>query len=116
MTNDLRKRGFPIGETIPKENTTGWIDHLMITAASDHKDLASEFLEYMIQPKTQKAVTDVTGYVPANPGAARFMTAEEKKNLHLEDVDLYYQRLYFWQDVPRRDKYNQIWNEVKAAQ
>jgi putative spermidine/putrescine transport system substrate-binding protein/spermidine/putrescine transport system substrate-binding protein len=88
----------------------------MITAASDHKDLASEFLEYMIQPKTQKAVTDVTGYVPANPGAARFMTAEEKKNLHLEDVGLYYQRLYFWQDVPRRDKYNQIWNEVKAAQ
>src|SRR5256885_14448702 len=33
-TNDLRKLNFPIGETIPKENTTGWIDHLMITAAS----------------------------------------------------------------------------------
>jgi len=116
MTNDLRKHGFSIGETIPKENTTGWIDHLMITAASDHKELASEFLEYMIQPKTQKAVTDVTGYVPANPAAAQFMTADEMKNLHLDDVDLYYQRLYFWQDVPRRDKYNQIWNEVKAAQ
>ena len=41
MTNQLRKAGFPIGETIPKENTTGWIDHLMITAASDHKELAS---------------------------------------------------------------------------
>jgi spermidine/putrescine-binding protein len=26
-TNDLRKLNFPIGETIPKENTTGWIDH-----------------------------------------------------------------------------------------
>jgi putative spermidine/putrescine transport system substrate-binding protein/spermidine/putrescine transport system substrate-binding protein len=116
MTNDLRKHGFPIGETIPKENTTGWIDHLMITAASDHKDLAYEFLEYMIRPQTQKALTDVTGYVPANPEAARFMTAEEKKSLHLDDVDLYYQRLYFWQDVPRRDKYNQIWNEVKASQ
>ncbi len=34
MTNQLRKLGFPIGETIPKENTTGWIDHLMITAAA----------------------------------------------------------------------------------
>jgi putative spermidine/putrescine transport system substrate-binding protein/spermidine/putrescine transport system substrate-binding protein len=70
----------------------------------------------MIRPQTQKALTDVTGYVPANPEAARFMTAEEKKSLHLDDVDLYYQRLYFWQDVPRRDKYNQIWNEVKASQ
>jgi putative spermidine/putrescine transport system substrate-binding protein/spermidine/putrescine transport system substrate-binding protein len=116
MTNELRKRGFPIGETIPKENTTGWIDHLMITAASDHKDLAYQFLEYMIEPRTQKAVTDVTGYIPANPQAAQFMTAEEEKNLHLDDVDSYYKRLYFWQNVPRRDKYNQIWNEVKAAQ
>src|ERR1700729_826711 len=40
MTNQLRQRHFPIGETIPRENTTGWIDHLMITAASDHKKLA----------------------------------------------------------------------------
>jgi hypothetical protein len=26
------------------------------------------------------------------------------------------QRIYFWQDIPRRAKYNEIWNEVKAAQ
>ncbi len=66
-TNQLRAAKFPIGETIPKENTTGWIDHLMITNASEHKDLATEFLEYMIEAKTQKMVTDVTGYDPANP-------------------------------------------------
>ena len=71
MTNQLRQANFPIGETIPKENTTGWIDHLMITAASEHKELATEFLEYMIEAKTQKAVTDVTGYDPANPQARR---------------------------------------------
>src|SRR5579872_5403996 len=116
MTNQLRKVNFPIGETIPEENTTGWIDHLMITAASDNKDLAYQFLNYMIQAKTQKQVTDVTGYTPANPQAAQFMTAEEKKNLHLDDVDAYQKRIYFWQDVPRRAKYNEIWNEVKAAQ
>src|SRR5258708_16411538 len=40
MTNQLRKLDFPIGETIPKENTTGWIDHLMITAASTHTEPA----------------------------------------------------------------------------
>ena len=115
MTNQLRKAHFPIGETIPKENTTGWIDHLMITAASDHKDLAREFLAYMIEAKTQKQVADVTGYVPANPQAAQFMTEEDRKNLHLDDVDNYMARIYFWQQVPRRDKYNEIWNEVKAA-
>jgi putative spermidine/putrescine transport system substrate-binding protein/spermidine/putrescine transport system substrate-binding protein len=116
MTNQLRQLGFPIGETIPKENTTGWIDHLMITAASEHKDLALEFIEYMIEAPTQKKVADVTGYDPANPSAAQFMGPHQKQNLHLDDVDTYMTRIYFWQQVPRRAKYTEIWNEVKAAQ
>jgi spermidine/putrescine-binding protein len=115
-TADLRQKGFPVGETIPKENTTGWIDHLMITAGSDNKELAHKFLEYMVEAKTQKLVTDKTHYVPANPQAAQFMTAEEVKTLHLDEVDRYQKRLYFWQDVPRRPKYTEIWNDVKAAQ
>jgi putative spermidine/putrescine transport system substrate-binding protein/spermidine/putrescine transport system substrate-binding protein len=115
-TNDLRKLNFPIGETIPKENTTGWIDHLMITSASSNKDLAHAFLAYMIEAKTQKLVTDRTHYTPANPGASQFLTPEEMKGLHLDNPDAYMQRIYFWQDVARRAKYNEIWNEVKAAQ
>jgi spermidine/putrescine-binding protein len=115
-TNDLRKLNFPIGETIPKENTTGWIDHLMITSTSSHKELAQAFLEYMIEAKTQKLVADRTHYTPANPQAAQFLSPEEIKLLHLDNPDAYMQRIYFWQDVPRRPKYNEIWNEVKAAQ
>jgi spermidine/putrescine-binding protein len=116
MTNQLRKLNFPIGEAIPKENTTGWIDHLMITAASQQKELAAQFLEYMIAAETQKLVTNVTGYSPANPQSTTIMSDTEKKNLHMDDPDAYMQRIYFWQDVPRRPKYNEIWNEVKAAQ
>ena len=116
MTNQLRKAKFPVGETIPKENTTGWIDHLMITSGSENKELAYKFLAFMIEAQTQKKVTDVTGYTPANPQAAQFMTRDEIKSLHLDDVDNYQKRIYFWQNVPRRAKYNEIWNEVKAAQ
>jgi spermidine/putrescine-binding protein len=116
MTNQLRKAKFPIGETIPKENTTGWIDHLMITSGSENKELAYKFLAFMIEAQTQKKVTDVTGYTPANPQAAQFMTRDEIKSLHLDDVDNYQKRIYFWQNVPRRAKYNEIWNEVKASQ
>ena len=116
MTNELRKLNFPIGETIPRENTTGWIDHLMITAASPRKDLAQQFLEYMVEARTQKLVTDVTHYTPANPTTSQLLTADERKSLHLDDPDEYMKRIYFWQDVPRRAKYNEIWNEVKSAQ
>ena len=115
-TAELKKINFPVGETIPKENTTGWIDHLMITAGSENKELAYEFLQYMIEAQTQKKVTDVTRYTPANPQAAQFMTPDQVKILHLDDVDNYQKRIYFWQNVPRRAQYTEIWNEVKAAQ
>ena len=116
MTTQLRKLNYPIGETIPKENTTGWIDHLMITAASSHKELAQAFLEYMVEPQTQKLVTDVTHYTPANPATAQLLTPDEVKSLHLDDPDTYMKQIYFWQDVARRQKYTEIWNEVKNAQ
>jgi spermidine/putrescine-binding protein len=116
MTNQLRKLNFPIGETIPKENTTGWIDHLMITSASSRKELAQQFLEYMVEAPTQKLVTDVTHYTPANPGTSQLLSADERKSLHLDDPDEYMKRIYFWQDIPRRAKYTEIWNEVKSAQ
>lgn len=116
MTRQLRALHLPIGETIPKENTTGWIDHLMITAASEHKELAAQLIEYLIEAPVQKQIVHVTGYLPANPGVAQYLSNDEKRALHLDDLDNYQKRIYFWQNVPRRDKYNQIWNEVKAAQ
>jgi putative spermidine/putrescine transport system substrate-binding protein/spermidine/putrescine transport system substrate-binding protein len=88
----------------------------MITSGSENKDLAYKFLEYMVEAQTQKKVTDVTGYTPANPQAAQFMTPDGVKGLHLDDVGNYQKRIYFWQNVPRRAKYNEIWNEVKATQ
>jgi putative spermidine/putrescine transport system substrate-binding protein/spermidine/putrescine transport system substrate-binding protein len=116
MTNQLRARRFPIAETIPKENTTGWIDHLMITAGSQHQELAYQLIEYLSEAPVQKQVTAVTGYLPANPGVASLLSADERHDLHLDNLSAYQKRIYFWQNVPRRDKYNQIWNEVKAAQ
>ena len=44
------------------------------------------------------------------------MTPDKVKSLHLDDVDSYQKHIYFWQNVPRRAKYNEIWNDVKAAQ
>lgn len=115
MTNQLRKINYPIGETIPRERTTGWIDHLMITSSSEQKELAYSFLDFMISAETQKRLSDVTGYIPANPQAASLMSKEQQHSLHLDEVDTYQKQIVFWQDVPRRAKYTEIWNAVKAG-
>ena len=116
VTNQLHKSGIPIEEEIPSEGTTGWIDHLMITQSSDNKELAYQLLNYLISAQAQKQLSDVTGYIPANPQAALLMTPEQRHSLHLDDIDAYQQKIVFWQDVPRRAKYTEIWNEVKASQ
>ncbi len=94
----------------------GWIDHLMITSSSDNKELAYQLLNYLASAQAQKQLSDVTGYIPANPQAAALMTAEQRHSLHLDDIDAYQHQIVFWQDVPRRAKYTEIWNEVKASQ
>ena len=116
VTNQLHKAGLPIEEEIPAEGTTGWIDHLMVTASSENKDLAYALLNYMISAQAQKQLSDVTGYIPANPQAAALMTPDQRHGLHLDDIDNYQKQIVFWQDVPRRTKYTEIWNEVKATQ
>ena len=116
VTNQLHKSGVPVSEEIPAEGTTGWIDHLMITQASRHKELALQFLNYMDSAETQKQLSDITGYIPANPQAAALMTQEQRHSLHLDDLDAYQKKIIFWEDVPRRARYSEIWNEVKASQ
>ena len=88
----------------------------MITSSSENKDLAYALLNYMISAQTQKQLSDVTEYIPANPQAAALMTADQRHGLHLDDIDNYQKQIVFWQDVPRRAKYTEIWNEVKASQ
>ena len=46
MTNQLRQAKFPAGETIPKEGTTAWADHWVLTKGAKNLDAAYAWLEY----------------------------------------------------------------------
>ena len=113
MTNQLRQAKFPAGETIPKEGTTAWADHWVLTKGAKNLDAAYAWLEYSAQPFTQKLLYDVTAYIVANPQAKRYMTPEQAASQR--DILDYGSKVNFWQWSPRREKYQEIWNEVKAA-
>ncbi|MGH7535801.1 MAG: extracellular solute-binding protein, partial [Gemmatimonadales bacterium] len=49
MTNQLRQAKFPAGETIPKEGTTAWADHWVLTTGAKNLDAAYAWLEYTAQ-------------------------------------------------------------------
>jgi spermidine/putrescine-binding protein len=113
MTAQLRSAGFPAGETIPKEGTTAWADHWVMTSGAKNLDAAYAWLEYAAQPFTQKLLADVTNYIVANPGAKGYMSPEQVATQR--DIADYGDKVNFWQWSPRRDKYTEVWNEVKAA-
>jgi putative spermidine/putrescine transport system substrate-binding protein/spermidine/putrescine transport system substrate-binding protein len=113
MTNTLRQAKFPAGETIPKEGTTAWADHWVLTKGAKNLDAAYAWLEYTAQPFTQKLLYDVTAYIVANPEAKKYMTKEQAESQR--DISDYGSKVNFWQWSPRREKYQEIWNEVKAA-
>ncbi len=113
MTAQLRAAGFPAGEVIPEEGTTAWADHWVMTKGARNLDAAYAWLEYASQPFTQKLLADVTNYIVANPGAKGYMTAEQIATQR--DIADYGTKVNFWQWSQRREKYTEVWNEVKAG-
>ena len=113
MTAQLRAAGFPAGEVIPKEGTTAWADHWVLTSGAANLNAAYAWLEYASQPFTQKLMADVTNYIVASPGARAYMAPQQVATQR--DIAEYGTKVNFWQWSPRRDKYQEVWNEVKAA-
>jgi spermidine/putrescine transport system substrate-binding protein len=114
MTAQLRAAGFPAGEVIPQEGTTAWADHWVMTRGAKNLNAAYAWLEYTAQPFTQKLLADITNYIVANPAAKTYMTPEQVGTQR--DIAEYGTRVNFWQWSPRRDKYQEVWNQVKAGQ
>jgi putative spermidine/putrescine transport system substrate-binding protein/spermidine/putrescine transport system substrate-binding protein len=113
MTNQLRQAKYPAGETIPKEGTTAWADHWVLTRGAKNLDAAYAWLEYTAQAFTHKLLYDVTAYIVANPSAKTYMSADQSASQR--DISDYGTKVNFWQWSPRREKYQEIWNEVKAG-
>jgi putative spermidine/putrescine transport system substrate-binding protein/spermidine/putrescine transport system substrate-binding protein len=113
MTSQLRAAKFPAGQLIPAEGTTAWADHWVLTKGATNLDAAYAWLEYAAQPFTQKLLSDVTAYNVANPGARTYMAPEAAAEQ--KDIADYGNHVNFWQWGSKRDKYQEIWNEVKAG-
>lgn len=111
---ELNAKGRNLKWTIPEEGATGWIDRLMIVKGSKHKDLAEKYLNYISTPESQAKVAKVTTYGIANPNAAEFMDDALIEQTYVNNMDDMFSKLNFWQPVKERNRYNEIWTEVKT--
>lgn len=114
VTAALKAEGFPAREFFPGR-PVGAIDSHFIVKGTGQRDLAHKFLNHIISAEVQGQIAEVTGYSPTNPASKAHMSPETWERLGLEQGQGMLERMHFWEDIPRRGKYLELLNEVKAA-
>lgn len=76
---------------VPKEGSDMWVDTMVVTAASEHKEAAMTFINYILKPEVHKSVAELTLYkVPNEKAMAAIDKAliETYPNLGMAPADL----------------------------
>lgn len=76
---------------VPKEGSDMWVDTMVVTAASEHKDAAMAFINYILKPEVHKSVAELTLYKVPNEKAMAGLDkglVETYPNLGMAPADL----------------------------
>ena len=111
---DLLKQGFNVKEYIPQEGATAWVDFWMVPTNSKNSYTAQLWMDYVQQPEIQAQINAVTGYAPTGESASKLVPDSVVAQYSLND-SASFDRLLFWEQVPNRQEYLDILNEVKVA-
>jgi putative spermidine/putrescine transport system substrate-binding protein/spermidine/putrescine transport system substrate-binding protein len=113
---DLWKAGRDVVDVPVKEGRGGWADSWMIVKGAASQRCVYAWLDYVSSPKAQAVAHKVTGYGYSNRKMAEQLDPATRAQYErlgmtapkiLEQVD-------WWQNVRRRARYLEVWNQVKA--
>ena len=108
---------LPVTFVVPKEGAVGWLDGLSIPAGSKNVEGALAFIDYMISPAFYvEWVNKVGAPVSANQKAVAGLDETAFNRAVLGDPTVA-ERVVFQKPVSdeNREKYLQLWQELKAA-
>jgi putative spermidine/putrescine transport system substrate-binding protein/spermidine/putrescine transport system substrate-binding protein len=117
VTQELLKQGLKVRQPTYK-TAMAWSDSHTIVRGTAKRDLAHAFINYMISPKAQALIAQTNLYRVTNPAAKPQMDALDPKLwgfLSMDEGGSQLPATDFWDAIPRRAKYLEVWNEVKAA-
>ncbi|WP_102108382.1 extracellular solute-binding protein [Oceaniglobus roseus] len=80
--------------TIPKEGAVRWTQSIGVLETSEKKDLATEFVKYIVSPEGQSRLATSSCFwgMPANAKAGEMLTDDQKKVLRWDDQPDYLAR------------------------
>jgi putative spermidine/putrescine transport system substrate-binding protein len=125
--NALKAADVPVEAILPDQGSTGWIDTWMVAADSPHSNCAYAWLDHIVSPKTQAALTEYYGEAPANAKACGFTSDKSFCDTYHAADAAYVEKIWYWTtpisdcldgrtDVQCTDygDWTQAWTEVKG--
>ncbi|WP_181701508.1 ABC transporter substrate-binding protein [Chthonobacter albigriseus] len=123
----LAKDGVPVDATVPAEGGIQWTESMSIMAASEKKDLAKAFIQYMTSAEGQMASALMPAYnasIPSKAGweklnadapaeAKRLRMTFTERNVmdEYKDGKIHIRKTPVQQDI---DTWNEVWTEFKS--
>jgi spermidine/putrescine transport system substrate-binding protein len=102
--------------TIPKPKATRWIDTMCIPVGAQHPDVAHEFINFMLIPEQNAALTNFTYYATPDLEAIPLVDEALKKIPEWSPPESVFDRLEVIADVGKATRqYERIFTEVKSA-
>lgn len=113
ITEQLRSEGMNAEQCAP-ERPTAWLDSHFIVKGTKHRELAHEFINYMLEPEVLAPLAKTSGFGVTVPEVLDHLDAESTPDVMKQDAG-FRRSIQFWEEIPRRGRYLEIWNEVKAG-
>jgi spermidine/putrescine transport system substrate-binding protein len=109
----LRKAGIDAGWVWPKEGAIGWSEAVSAVKGTRKLSLVEDYANFSLSPEYGEMMARYLGYAPCSKAAVDRLEPELVKELGIDTKAV--SRLTF-KGVPKdRSRWNEIWNEVKAA-
>jgi len=114
ITNALNAADFPAHEIL-NVPAVAWIDNYSIVKGSKKNELAHQYINHIISAKIQAAIGEHTGYTVCNEKSKEHMDPVVWDKLYMDEGPDLVEKALLWEEIPRREKYNEVWNEIKGA-
>ena len=121
--------GEKMAAVLPKEGATGWSDTWMISSKAAHPNCMYMWMDYIISPKANAAVTVYFGEAPVSAAAcveAEKLSPGHCKAFHADD-ETYFKNVYYWNTPTHTcldgrgdictdfDAWTQAWTEITGG-
>jgi putative spermidine/putrescine transport system substrate-binding protein len=126
QANVLAADKVPVETTLPKEGATGWSDTWMISSKAKHPNCMYKWMNHIISPKANAAVSEWFGEAPSNRKSCALTAAKNHCVLFHANDEAYFKKVWYWTTPTKAcldgrgpickdySEWVQAWTEVKG--